>query len=59
MTDGLFTRPERVILLAVGLIFGWMRVALWALAVLTALTTLQRLYVGGRAVLERTREEQP
>lgn len=59
MTAGLFTRPERVILLAVGLIFDWMRVVLWVLAVLTALTTLQRLYIGGRAVLDQSREERP
>jgi len=43
LREGLFTRPERVLVLGVGLIFGWTRVALWILAVLANLTVLQRM----------------
>jgi CDP-diacylglycerol--glycerol-3-phosphate 3-phosphatidyltransferase len=50
MKDGLFTRPERVVLLGVALLFGWLRVALWLLAALTMLTAFQRLYLGARAL---------
>lgn len=42
--EGLFTRFERVILLAAGLILGFTRLALWALAILTVFTALQRIY---------------
>jgi phosphatidylglycerophosphate synthase len=41
---GLFTRPERVILLAIGLIFNQMLVILWIIAVLSNLIALQRLF---------------
>lgn len=41
---GLFTRPERVILLAIGLIFNQMLVVLWIIAVLANLTAWQRLF---------------
>jgi len=40
---GVFTRPERVILLAIGLIADQMLVILWILAVLSNLIALQRL----------------
>lgn len=44
---GIFTRPERVILLAIGLIFSQiscsMLVVLWIIAVLSNLTALQRI----------------
>ena len=40
---GIFTRPERVILLAIGLIFDQMLVILWILAVLSNLIAVQRL----------------
>jgi len=40
---GVFTRPERVILLAIGLIANQMLVILWILAVLSNLIALQRL----------------
>jgi CDP-diacylglycerol---glycerol-3-phosphate 3-phosphatidyltransferase len=50
MTDGLFTRPERVVLLGAGLLLGWLRLVLWILAVLTMLTAFQRLYLGARAL---------
>jgi CDP-diacylglycerol--glycerol-3-phosphate 3-phosphatidyltransferase len=50
MTDGLFTRPERVIVLGAALLIGWLTPALWLLAVLTMLTAFQRLYLGARAL---------
>jgi CDP-diacylglycerol--glycerol-3-phosphate 3-phosphatidyltransferase len=40
---GLFQRPERIILLGVGLIFGLEVYALWVLAVLTNVTALHRI----------------
>lgn len=45
LRQGLFTRPERVIILAVGLIIDQVTVVLWLLAVLTNLTVLQRLFI--------------
>jgi CDP-diacylglycerol--glycerol-3-phosphate 3-phosphatidyltransferase len=41
-TVGLLERPERVVLMVAGLLSGWMVPALWALAILTHLTALQR-----------------
>ncbi|UCC61400.1 MAG: CDP-alcohol phosphatidyltransferase family protein [Dehalococcoidia bacterium] len=40
---GLFTRPERMILLSIGLIFNQMLVILWIIAVLANFVALQRL----------------
>ena len=45
LTDGIFTRPERVIVLGLGLMVDQMLIALWVLAVLAVFTALQRLYV--------------
>jgi CDP-diacylglycerol--glycerol-3-phosphate 3-phosphatidyltransferase len=58
LREGFFTRPERVIVLGVGLIFGIVRIALWLLAVAANLTVLQRLWaVRGKAMaLERERD---
>ena len=50
LTEGLFTRPERVLLLAAALISGLVRAGLWALAVLTLLTAAQRLFLAARAL---------
>ncbi len=50
--DGLFTRAERVILVAVALIIGLLRPALWILAVLTMLTAFQRLWMASRLLIE-------
>lgn len=50
LTDGLFTRPERVFLVCAALIFGFVRVGLWILAVLTVLTAFQRLVLAVRAL---------
>jgi len=40
---GLMTRAERVILLGVGLILGWLEIVVYALAIASALTTVQRI----------------
>lgn len=45
LREGLFTRPERVLVLGGGFIIGQVRIALWILAVLANATALQRLYV--------------
>jgi CDP-diacylglycerol--glycerol-3-phosphate 3-phosphatidyltransferase len=50
LREGIFTRPERVIVLGLGLIVDQMRIALWILAVLTVFTVLQRLYVVWRGL---------
>ncbi len=55
LTDGLFTRPERVLVLGGGLIIGQVRIALWVLAVMAGATALQRLYV----VWDRFRRDPP
>lgn len=47
---GLFTRTERIILLAIGLISNQMIVVLWIIAVLSNLTALQRLFYVWRHV---------
>jgi phosphatidylglycerophosphate synthase len=41
---GLMERPERLLLLAAGSLFGFLEAALWLLAVLTHLTVLYRIY---------------
>ncbi len=41
---GILQRPERVILLIIGLLTGWMVPVLWLLAILTNVTVLQRIY---------------
>jgi phosphatidylglycerophosphate synthase len=50
--DGLFTRAVRVIVLAAGLVVGEVVIVLWVLAVMTVLTTLQRLVVTYRRLRE-------
>lgn len=57
LTDGLFTRAERVVLVGVALVFGWLRLALWILAVLTTITALQRLYIASYKL--RTMRQEP
>ena len=52
---GLFTRAERVIILALGLISGQVIIALWVLAVLSLLTVAQRLLF----IWQQTRREVP
>jgi CDP-diacylglycerol--glycerol-3-phosphate 3-phosphatidyltransferase len=50
--DGLFTRAVRIIVLAAGLVSGEVTAVLWLLAVMTVLTTLQRLFVTYRKLQE-------
>ena len=50
--DGLFTRAVRIVVLAAGLIVGEVVVVLWVLAVMTILTTLQRLFVTNQRLNE-------
>jgi len=45
MSDGLFTRAERVILLSIALMIDQVRIGLWILAVLASFTALQRIYI--------------
>lgn len=45
LKDGLFTRFERVFLLVVGLIFNWLTLILWLLAIFSNLTAIQRMYM--------------
>lgn len=42
--SGILQRPERVVLLVVGLLFGWMLPILWILAIFTNVTAIQRMY---------------
>ncbi len=44
LREGLFTRPERVVLLGAALLFDFVLVGLWVMALLTNLTALQRLW---------------
>lgn len=41
---GLLQRPERVVLLILGLLTGWMQPVLWVLAIFTNFTAIQRIY---------------
>lgn len=41
---GWFQRPERITVLIVGLILGWMLPVLWILAIFTNITALQRIH---------------
>lgn len=45
LTEGLFTRAERVILLSIGLIIDQVSVVLWIQAILTQATAFQRFYL--------------
>jgi CDP-diacylglycerol--glycerol-3-phosphate 3-phosphatidyltransferase len=47
--DGFFTRAERVVIVAVGLVAGQPVIALWVLAVGTPLSALQRFWSIWRA----------
>ena len=41
---GLFTRLERLIAIAAGLVLNQMHIALWVIAILSAFTAVQRIY---------------
>jgi CDP-diacylglycerol--glycerol-3-phosphate 3-phosphatidyltransferase len=52
---GLLERPQRIILVVVGLLLGWISIMLWILAILTHVTALQRLiYVWRQSQIEKT-----
>lgn len=42
--EGLFQRTERIVVLILGLVTGWMLPVLWVLAILTNVTAVQRVY---------------
>ena len=54
---GFFTRPERVILLAIGLIFNQMLVILWIIAVFSNLVACQRLSYVWQQLRKECKEE--
>jgi len=54
---GIFTRPERVIVLAIGLIFNQMLVVLWIIAVLANLIAWQRLFYVWRQIGREHKED--
>ena len=43
---GIMTRPERVVVLAVGLMTGYLTIAIWIIAILAPLTALHRFLHG-------------
>ncbi len=50
---GIMTRPERVIVLAVGLVIGYLNIAIWIIAILTPLTELHRFLHGWSELQKR------
>ena len=50
LREGLFRRQERVLLLGLGLILGWLAAAVYATAALTHLTAVQRFWMLARAL---------
>ena len=42
--EGFFQRTERIVVLIIGLVTGWMTPALWVLAIFTNLTAAQRVF---------------
>jgi CDP-diacylglycerol---glycerol-3-phosphate 3-phosphatidyltransferase len=48
--DGVFTRPERVVVTVIALVSGWLLIGLWLLAIVSALTVAQRLWLSKAAV---------
>ena len=59
LREGLFTRPERVIVLGAGLIVDQVRIALWILAVLANLTVLERVWVVRQRLRETEDDQKP
>jgi len=53
LREGLFTRAERVVVLAAGLIIDQVTPMLWVLAVLAGATAVQRLFVVWAATRKR------
>lgn len=56
---GMLARPERVILLSLGLIVGWLHVALAILALFTNVTAVQRVYHVWTQTEGRERQRMP
>ncbi len=50
MREGFFRRQERVAVLGLGLVTGWLAAAIWILATLSNLTALQRFWLIHRAL---------
>ncbi len=50
LTDGVFTRPERVVVLVAALMTGYLNVGLWVLAIVSVFTAAQRLWLAQWAV---------
>lgn len=42
--SGMLQRPERIVLLILGLLTGWMQPVLWVMAILTNVSAIQRIY---------------
>jgi CDP-diacylglycerol--glycerol-3-phosphate 3-phosphatidyltransferase len=59
MREGLFRRQERVVLLGVGLLFGWLTVVVAILAALSQLTALQRFWMITRGLRRLDAEAPP
>ncbi len=59
MKDGIFTRVERVILLAVVLMIDQVTIGLWILAVLTFATVVQRIYVAWKMLPNDASSKEP
>lgn len=53
---GLMERAERIILLSVGILLGWMKPILWILAILTHFTVIQRIYYVWRRLQPSSKE---
>jgi CDP-diacylglycerol---glycerol-3-phosphate 3-phosphatidyltransferase len=50
MRDGLFRRQERVVVVTAGLLFNWLTVVAWILAILSNATALQRFWLLAKAL---------
>ncbi|MCJ7764023.1 MAG: CDP-alcohol phosphatidyltransferase family protein [Dehalococcoidales bacterium] len=55
---GVFTRPERVIVLALGLLINQMEIALWIIAGFSFITVCQRLFYVWRQTKNKKAEEE-
>lgn len=51
---GIMERPERVVLMAIGAITGWILPVMWIMVVLTHVTVLQRIYHVWKALNTRS-----
>lgn len=55
---GLMERPERIIVLAAGSIFGFLRAAIWFLAITTHFTSLHRIFFTREATKASRQQEE-